>query len=232
MRLTPTSIPNLQKYSANPDRYIVRASYTKHGVAVDLMKKGFFTWVKIHVGGALHLFDTTSLKMQHVYNIVMSENTFVEEEKDVPDFNNFLLDFQIQSKKYRDKHRNFLIPKALSQQDEVISRLVSEEKLEEIRREVKARIDKRCPNIVTEIKAEQLDKAFRIELISSKKFPKAFGELKGYKSVKILGDLFFRIGNCSDEVQEIFAFGHKHIYLDLKENFQNKQFFDVEISAE
>jgi hypothetical protein len=90
-------------FSKNPDKYLLRIHREK-GTYINLMKKGLITWIKIHVGGLLGLFNLNSVKMQNLASVILQlqsqEETFVK-------FNQAFLAKKI---KFEKKHFPLFIP--------------------------------------------------------------------------------------------------------------------------
>ena len=71
MTLNSVSRQNLQHYADHPNDYILCVRQKEgNELSVDLMKKGVITWIKIHIGGLLGLFDTTTVKIDHISKLL------------------------------------------------------------------------------------------------------------------------------------------------------------------
>lgn len=70
MVFNENSINNMRAYSANPDNYVLRVQEQNGQVSIGLMNKGFKTWMKIHIGSRLGLFDIQCVKMKRIAEIL------------------------------------------------------------------------------------------------------------------------------------------------------------------
>lgn len=61
---------DLDLFAANPNEYLLQLQPTREGHSVNLMRKGFWTWIRIHVGSFFGLFDKNTVKLNTVANEV------------------------------------------------------------------------------------------------------------------------------------------------------------------
>lgn len=57
---------DLDLFAANPSQYLLQLQPTPKGHSVNLMRKGFWTWIRIHVGSFFGLFNKNTLKLNAI----------------------------------------------------------------------------------------------------------------------------------------------------------------------
>lgn len=65
------SIQAISAFAANPDNYILQLTSKQGTLQYHVLKKGIWTWIKIHVGSILRIFDKKSVLLSEI-----ARNTF------------------------------------------------------------------------------------------------------------------------------------------------------------
>lgn len=79
MKMTPESLNCINEFTKYPDHWLLQAQKVKGEVSVHLMKKGFWTWLKINVAGRIGLFDRSTVKVQHIAGLLDQIDTLPKE---------------------------------------------------------------------------------------------------------------------------------------------------------
>jgi hypothetical protein len=64
----------INAFSKDPDNYLLQVNTVKGKTEFNVLKKGFWTWIKIHLGSRLRLFDRSTVSLSDIAKKVFKEN--------------------------------------------------------------------------------------------------------------------------------------------------------------
>ncbi|KAF3363046.1 hypothetical protein PHSC3_000382 [Chlamydiales bacterium STE3] len=227
MKINANSQENMRIFSENSDKYLLAVHQDKNKeVSINLMKKGIVTWVKIHIGGVLGLFDSTSVKMQHVSSILSRVQTRDE------NFANFNRAFLAKKIKFEKKHYPLFTPfeKTLNAQESTHlkdeSTLTQSKKIENHLKDV-------CPEQFSSVNIQEKGNELWISLeLSSLSSSKIKKDLEKISSENILNAILLGEGECVKDVERAAQRGYKQILIQFssKDTLCAKIFADIDFT--
>ncbi len=97
------SVNPLSSFVAHPDDYLLQVKSVKGQQQLGALKKGIWTWLKIHLGSRLGLFDKSSLKLSEVAKYVLTKESLPEVKNPKAFFDAF--DYHIE--RWNSRHSKF-----------------------------------------------------------------------------------------------------------------------------
>lgn len=67
---------DIDRFRANPSHYVLQLTTYGNSQHVSLLKKGFRTWMKIHIGSLFGLFDKTTIDFQKICTTLENDTSF------------------------------------------------------------------------------------------------------------------------------------------------------------
>lgn len=208
MNINGSSLQNMQTFSRNPDKYLLRVHHEESGISIHLMEKGFITWIKIHLGGLLGLFDVTSLKMQYISSFLLqvqsTDETFVQ-------FNKAFLSKKMNFEK---KHFPLFIPyREILNVEKLNFPFTKRER--QLSKKIMNNIDVVCQKLIYSVTVNQHVESHITMSLSSLFIKKKTQDSESINVKNILHTILSGAGECNEDIKKVVQRGYKQICIHI-----------------
>lgn len=94
---------SISSFINNPNQYLLQIKTVNGNQQLRAIKKGLWTWIKIHIGSHLGLFDKNSIKFSNIANSILAK----ENIPGLPNENAFYDAFDYKIVKWNSRHSRF-----------------------------------------------------------------------------------------------------------------------------
>lgn len=223
MFVNAASQDNLIVFYKNPEKFVLSVDEHKDGISVNLLEKGFRTWIKIHVGGLFGLFNSTNVKMRHISRILLNIQS---QEENFVKFKKAFLDKKI---KFENEHFPLFVPhrEKFDIEKSDLS-FLNDKKDAQISNEIINHLKSVGATLLSSVYVQKSEKRsyISLQLRSLKEIKKDSEEID---SKNILNSALLGSGQCEKDVIRLAQRGYKKIYIHL--THENKDEISAEITA-